>query len=220
VVGRGQPPDSSTFEAERQQMVAQDLRPRGIDDQAVLDAMGSVRREAFVPEDERRNAYRDRPLPIGARQTISQPFIVALMAEAAEVGPDDSVLEIGTGSGYGAAVLAALARHVVTIERHASLAADATAALQSEGIDNVEVVVGDGTDGRPETAPYDAIVVTAAGPEVPAALLEQLAPGGRLIMPVGAFDGPQNLIRVRRHADGLRRDDLGPVRFVPLIADQ
>lgn len=201
-------------------MVEHDLESRGIADRRVLDAMATVPREAFVPDDQRRYAYRDRPLPIGARQTISQPFIVALMAEAAELEPTDSVLEIGTGSGYGAAVLAELAGTVVTIERHQSLADDARHALHAAGFDEVRVVDGDGTKGWPEQAPYDAIIVTAAGPDVPAQLIEQLASGGRLVMPVGEFGGAQNLVRIRRVGDALTRDDLGAVRFVPLVADQ
>ena len=218
--GRRSDPDEHTFDEQRRHMVGSDLRSRGIGDRRVLDAMGTVHREAFVPDDQRRLAYRDRPLPIGSRQTISQPYIVALMADAAEVGPDDVVLEIGTGSGYGAAVLAELARRVVTIERHRSLAERAREALSSEQVDNVEVLVGDGTEGHADGGPYDAIVVTAAGPEVPEALLAQLAPGGRLIMPVGSPGGAQNLVRLRRSGDSFVRDDLGAVRFVPLVADQ
>lgn len=212
--------DEHDYEADRREMVERDLVPRGISDRRVLDAMGAVRREAFVPDDQHRYAYRDRPLPIGSRQTISQPFIVALMAEAAELAPTDTALEVGTGSGYGAAVLAMLASHVVTIERHRSLAEEAKRTLDEQGISTVEVVIGDGTKGWADEAPYDAIVVTAAGPEVPTELLEQLRSGGRLVMPVGEIDGAQNLVRIRRVGDDLLRDDLGAVRFVPLVADQ
>lgn len=204
----------------RADMVEHDLRGRGIRDAAVLRAMGTVPRERFVPESLARSAYDDRALPIERGQTISQPYIVAAMAEAARVGPGDRVLEVGTGSGYGAAVLRELGAEVTTMERLASLADEATATLAGAGYDDVAVVVGDGTLGWPDGAPYDAIVVTAAGPAPPPALIDQLVDGGRLVMPVGMRDGAQELVRFTRHGDDHRRENLGGVRFVPLIGDQ
>lgn len=197
-------------------MVDHHLVPRGITDQAVLDAMGTVPREAFVSAGSERYAYEDRPLPIESHQTISQPFIVALMAEAAELTPDSRVLEVGAGSGYGAAVLSRIAAEVWTIERHENLAASARANLAEVGYDNVAVVHGDGTRGLPEHAPYDAIVVTAGAREVPDPLIEQLVDGGRLVIPVDRRLG-QELVRVRRVGDQTVEEDLGGVRFVPLL---
>ena len=201
-------------------MVDHDLRPRGIDDPAVLRAMGTVPREAFVPPRLAAEAYADHPLPIGEGQTISQPYIVAAMAQAARVAPGDTVLEIGTGSGYGAAVLHELGADVVTVERHADLAHAAEAALAATGHTAVRVVVGDGTLGHEADAPFDAIVVTAAAPRPPEALLDQLADGGRLVIPLGARHGSQELTRLTRTGDTYRRDDLGGVRFVPLVGTQ
>ena len=201
-------------------MVADDLARRGVRDERVLAAMGEVPREAYVPTGARARAYADRPLPIGSDQTISQPYVVAVMAEALELAPDDRVLEIGTGSGYAAAVLGRLAAGVVTVERLPELAEVAARRLAEAGVDNVVVRVGDGTLGWPDLAPYDAVVVTAGGPEVPTALVDQLAPGGRLVAPVGPL-GSQRLVRVRKGADGaLGREDLGGVAFVPLIGAQ
>ena len=193
---------------------------RRLVDDRVLSAVASVRRERFVADNLVELAYEDRPLCIGAGQTISQPFIVAIMAESAEIEPTDRVLEIGTGSGYGAAVLAGLAAEVWTIERHQSLANEASARLSREGFDNVHVVGGDGTLGWPDEAPFNAIVVTAAGPKVPAALGQQLADGGRLIMPIGPDDRHQSLLRVRRQGQTFTTEHLGAVRFVPLIGAQ
>jgi len=213
-------------------LVAQ-ARRYGVRDEAVLEAIGRVPRQRFVPRRLAAAAFDDGPLPIGEGQTISQPAMVAMMAEAAQLNPDDRVLEVGAGSGYGALVLRALAGRVVTIERRSALAEKARAALASEGLGEVEVVVGDGTLGWPEEAPYDAIVVTAAGPAPPPPLLEQLAPGGRLVIPIGARHGHQHLMRYTRRgqADGdggdgggngspgqeYREERLTPVRFVPLI---
>ena len=208
----------STPEAQREDMVEHQLRPRGITDGAVLAAMGDVPREVFVSEGFERHAYDDRPLPIESHQTISQPFIVALMAQAAELTPDSRVLEIGAGSGYGAAVLSRLAAHVWTIERHANLAEQARDRLVSAGFDNVTVVTGDGTRGLAEHAPFDAIVVTAGAHRVPDELVDQLAEGGRLVIPVDRDLG-QELMRIRRVVDEVVEEELGGVRFVPLIPD-
>ena len=201
-------------------MVERQLKARGLKDQRVLNAMGEVRRERFVPERLRRRAYDDGPLPIAEGQTISQPFIVALMTESAELEAGDRVLEIGTGSGYGAAVLSRVTAEVVTVERHGSLADCAKEALSELGYDNVTVVTGDGSLGHADGAPYDAIVATASGPSVPEALVEQLADGGRLVMPVEYEPDDQRLVQLTRHGEELVEADLGAVRFVPLIGDQ
>ena len=204
----------------RAHMVRHDLASRGIRDGAVLAVMGEVRREDFLPPALAPHAYDDSALPIAAGQTISQPYIVAAMAEAAELRAADRVLEIGTGSGYGAAVLRGLADVVVTVERHPDLAEAAAANLEAAGPGDVVVVEGDGSVGWPELAPYDAIVVTAAGPTIPPSLVAQLADGGRLVMPVGARRGAQQLVRVRRRGAHLSEEDLGPVAFVPLVGDE
>ncbi len=207
--------------AAREEMVRAHLAARGIRDPAVLDAMRTVPREAFLPTELVEFAYEDAPLPIAQGQTISQPYIVALMAEALALQPGDRVLEIGTGSGYAAAVLGRIAREVYTVERHAELAATAAARLRDAGFHNVVVQHGDGTLGLPAHAPYDAIVVAAGGPSVPPALCEQLAIGGRLVVPVGEDRDLQELVRVTRRADGgFDRETLGGVRFVPLIGVQ
>jgi protein-L-isoaspartate(D-aspartate) O-methyltransferase len=202
----------------RQRMIERHLLARGITDHAVLQAMRAVPREAFIAAELAEFAYEDAPLPIDAGQTISQPYIVALMTAALELRPNDRVLEIGTGSGYAAAVLSRVASEVYTIERHEELAQAATRRLRELGYANVHVLHGDGTLGWPEHAPYDAIVVAAGGPDVPKALLDQLAVGGRLVIPVGATPREQVLVRVRRTTDGrYPREELGGVRFVPLI---
>lgn len=203
-------------ESERQIMIAEQLRRRNIRDERVLHAMASVPRHRFVPEELNQQAYSDNALPIAEQQTISQPFIVALTAEALMLQGNERVLEIGTGSGYAAAVLSHLAHAVWTIERYRSLAETAAARLHAEGYTNVRVGIGDGTGGWPEHAPFDAIAVAAAGPHIPQPLIDQLAIGGRLVIPVGSRE-EQQLVRVVRTADGLRQDRLGPVRFVPLI---
>jgi protein-L-isoaspartate(D-aspartate) O-methyltransferase len=208
------------FARARAAMVDGQLVPRGIRDPRVLDAMRSVPRERFVPSQQVDYAYQDRPLPIGDGQTISQPYIVAFMAEAASVGPDDRVLEIGTGSGYGAAVLGALAASVVTVERRGSLAASARRVLAGLGYRNVEVVLGDGTLGFPDRAPFDVIIVTAAGPDVPGPLRDQLAVGGRIVMPVEYRYGFQQLVRLERVSeDEFTEEFLLGVAFVPLIGE-
>jgi protein-L-isoaspartate(D-aspartate) O-methyltransferase len=209
------------YGALRDEMVECQIAARGVRDERVLAALRMVPREAFVAGDLAPFAYDDAPLPIGEEQTISQPYIVALMAEALEIDPGDKVLEIGAGSGYAAAVLSRLAGQVWTIERHPSLAREARERMARLGYANVQVIHADGTLGWPEHAPYDAIVVAAGGPEVPRALLDQLAPGGRLVIPIGSSPHNQTLVRVRRRPDGtFPRESLGGVRFVPLIGAQ
>lgn len=195
------------------------LRASGlVTDHRVLDALAAVPRAEFVPEHHRGAAYDDVALPIGHDQTISQPLVVALMTQALELRPTDRVLEVGTGSGYQAAVLRRLAAHVDTVERIPALAEQAAALLQDLGVDRVEVHTGDGTLGWPDGAPYDAVVVTAGGPVVPGPLLDQLADGGRLVAPVGPRHA-QELVRVRRTGDLTESEDLGPVAFVPLLGE-
>jgi protein-L-isoaspartate(D-aspartate) O-methyltransferase len=200
-------------------MVEAQRRTGEIGDERVLAAMASVPRECFVPSHLRDEAYVERALPIGSGQTISQPMVVALMTDALELDPGDRVLEIGTGSGYQAAVLRRLVSRVVTVERIPELAAQAEEILGDLGIDGVEVHRGDGTLGWFDGAPYDAIVVTAGGPRVPETLLRQLADGGRLVMPVGPR-GDERLLRVRRTGATTTREDLGPVAFVPLVGHE
>jgi protein-L-isoaspartate(D-aspartate) O-methyltransferase len=209
---------SPTRSEDRERMVATQIRARGITDPLVLEAMRAVPREWFVPSALARFAYEDRPLPIGEGQTISQPYIVAVMTEAARLKPGARALEIGTGSGYGAAVLSRIATEVYTVERVRALAEAARDRLAELGYANVHVLEGDGTLGWAEHAPYDAIVVTAGGPRVPEALLSQLAVEGRLIMPVGPGSRHQRLVRVTRTGtQEYRYEDLEEVAFVPLI---
>ncbi|MCC6993143.1 MAG: protein-L-isoaspartate(D-aspartate) O-methyltransferase [Deltaproteobacteria bacterium] len=204
----------------RSQMVERQIASRGITDERVLAALRLVPRERFVSDAMQEFAYEDAPLPIESGQTISQPYIVALMLQALELRPGERALEVGTGSGYAAAVMSRLAGQVHTIERHANLAEVAARRLTALGYDNVEVRVGDGTAGWPEAAPFDAIAVAAGGPRVPEALLEQLSIGGRLVIPVGP-QGAQRLVRVVRVArDDYQQTDLGGVQFVPLIGAQ
>lgn len=206
----------------RDRMVDVHIARRGIADAHVLRAMREVPREAFVAPGQEEFAYEDSPLPIGEGQTISQPYIVALMLEAAELRPGDRALEVGAGSGYAAAVMARIADSVHAIERHAALGEAARDRLSRLGYDNVELRIGDGTRGWPEAAPFDAILVAAGGPEVPQALRDQLAPGGRMVIPVGGTEGGvQRLLRIRRTGeDAFETEDLAPVRFVPLIGEQ
>jgi protein-L-isoaspartate(D-aspartate) O-methyltransferase len=208
------------FAAQRARMVEYQLRRRGIMDEAVLAAFDEVPRERFVASAVQGAAYDDHPLPIGEGQTISQPYVVAIMAEALEIGASDHILEVGAGSGYAAAVLSRIGADVLAVERFASLVATARAVLAELGYDNVVVVTGDGSLGWPEAAPYDAICVSAAAPGIPPALVAQLAPSGRLVIPSGHADD-QRLVRVRRTSnDSLTQEDLGAVRFVPLVGEQ
>ena len=196
------------------------LRRYGITDQAVLRAMDEVPREHFVTPEQVDLAYADQAMPIACGQTISQPFVVAYMSEQLDVRPDHRVLEIGTGSGYQAAVLSRLAAEVLSIERFHLLAEAARSRLKTLGYDNVEVMVGDGLKGAPERAPFDRIIVTAAAEEIPQALLDQLAEDGVMLLPLGPHEGPQRIVKLRKTPDGLRRDDLIAVRFVPLLPGQ
>lgn len=199
-------------------MIRDHLLGRGVRDPAVLEAMREVPREAFVDEGVRNLAYEDHPLPIAGGQTISQPYIVAYMIEALQLSGTERTLEIGTGSGYAAAVLSRIVATVHTVERLADLAGSARQRLESLGYTNIIVHEGDGTLGWPEQAPYDAIVVTAAAPQVPQPLLDQLAIGGRLVIPVGSHSYLQSLVRVRRTGEhDYRTEELCGVRFVPLI---
>jgi protein-L-isoaspartate(D-aspartate) O-methyltransferase len=195
-------------------MVREQIAGRGIEDPRVLAALSRVPRHELVPEDVRAHAYEDRPLPIGHGQTISQPFVVAYMTEQLRLRGGERVLEIGTGSGYQAAVLAEIAGEVFSIEIVAPLGERARADLKRLGYKNVHVRIGDGYRGWPEQAPFDAIIVTAAPGHVPQPLIDQLAVGGRLVLPVGSFD--QELLRIERHADGIREERLIDVRFVPM----
>ncbi len=207
---------STNYEKEREHMVESQLARRGIKDKRVLDAMRQVPRHLFVPDDMRGLAYCDCPLPIGQGQTISQPYIVALMTELLELTGQEKVLELGTGSGYQAAILSCLVRQVYSVERHAALAEQAEKVLAQLGYDNVVISVGDGTLGWPEHSPYEAIIVTAAAPDVPEPLTEQLADGGRLVAPVGSR-WSQVLAKVRRQGETLVKEHLTAVAFVPLV---
>lgn len=209
------------FTAEREAMVDRQLRRRGIREPEILDAFRAVPREAFISEEYAHLAYGDHPLPIEAGQTISQPYIVALMIEAAEIKRGDKVLEVGSGSGYAAAVISRIASRVIGIERQHDLVEVSRERVAQLGYDNVEIVEGDGTKGVPQEAPFDAILAAASGSHVPKALLEQLSLGGRLVMPVGQPGWVQKLVKVTKREDGsLQQSDLGEVRFVPLIGEE
>lgn len=207
----------SSLEDRRTRMVEEQIEARGVRDPRVIEAMKKTPRHLFVPESLRANAYEDRPLPIGSRQTISQPYIVAVMTELLEPEPEDVVLEVGTGSGYQAAVLSHLVERVVSIEILPELSTTAAKALAEAGVTNVELKVGDGYRGVPEQAPFDGIIVTAAPPEVPPALVEQLAPGAKLVIPVG--EGFQELLVLERTETGVTRRSVLPVRFVPMTGE-
>ena len=216
--GADRKPDSISERAdEREAMVKMQLSSRGIRDKLVLEAMHQVSRHLFIPESHRREAYADHPVPIGFRQTISQPYIVAFMTEALELRPEDRVREIGTGSGYQAAILGELAREVFTIEIIPQLGERSKELLARLGYKNIQVRTGDGYKGWPEEAPFDAIIVTAAPPQVPQPLLDQLKVGGRMIIPVGEFN--QGLILITRTVKGYERRNVLPVRFVPMTGE-
>ncbi len=204
------------FDAQRARMVSHQLRERGIEDERVLAVMGEVPREGFVGERRRDLAYADAALPIGSEQTISQPWIVAAILQALELQGTESVLEIGTGSGYSTCLIARLAGHVVSVERHAGLARAAAEHLRACRSQNVELMVGDGSRGVPDRAPFDAIAVHAAAPKPPPALLEQLADGGRMVVPVA--EGEEEMLTlIRRRGSEFETTGIAPCRFVPLI---
>ena len=196
------------------------LRRRGITDAAVLRAMDEVPREMFVGEDTKAQAYQDHALPIDCGQTISQPYVVAYMTELLELQSRHRVLEIGTGSGYQAAVLSRIAAHVVSVERYRTLAEKARKTFDRIGYTNIDVILGDGFDGAPQLAPFDRIIVTAAAETVPETLVGQLADDGIMVLPLGPRDAPQHIVRLRKTPDGLEREDLIAVRFVPLLPGQ
>lgn len=212
------PAEVDAFSTLRRNMVESQLRARGIADERVLAAMQHLPRHEFAPEKYLDQAYEDHPLPIAEGQTISQPYIVALMLQALALSPSDKVLEIGTGSGYVTALLAELAAQVISVERHAALAESAQAALAGKGYKNVRVILGDGNLGFRESAPYNAIVVSAAAPQVPRPLIEQLAEGGRMIIPVGRDDAQQlQFIEIKNGEPHITLREL--CRFVPLVSD-
>jgi protein-L-isoaspartate(D-aspartate) O-methyltransferase len=206
------------FAAQREHMVREQIAGRGIEGARLLGAFRAVPREDFLPEGVRQFAYEDGPLPIEAGQTISQPYIVALMIAAAEVSPAGRVLEIGAGSGYAAAVISRIAAEVIAVERHLELAQLARGRMERLGFGNVRILDGDGTGGLPAEAPFEAILCSASGSHVPETLRRQLSIGGILVMPLGEPDSVQRLVKVRRSAvERFDEEDLGPVRFVPLI---
>ena len=209
------------FQSEREAMVQRQLKRRGIGEPHILNAFRDVPREAFISPQYAHLAYGDHPLPIEAEQSISQPYIVALMIQAARIRPGDRVLEVGAGSGYAAAVIGRIAGRVVGIERQHELVEVARVRIRRLGYDNVEIVEGDGTKGWPDGAPYNAILAAASGTHVPQPLIDQLAPGGRLVMPLGEPGWGQELVKVTKGpGDKLIRENLGGVRFVPLIGEE
>ncbi|HEU4705025.1 MAG TPA: protein-L-isoaspartate(D-aspartate) O-methyltransferase [Sphingomicrobium sp.] len=211
----------SDFAELRERMIERQIAARGIRDPLLLDAFRQVPREEFVSPDHGRRVYGDHPLPIEAGQTISQPYIVALMIESAAIGPGDRVLEVGAGSGYAAAVMSRIAGEVIAIERKPELVAVASERMERLGYHNVTIVEGDGSRGWPGAAPYDAILAAASGSHVPRPLIDQLKPGGRLVMPVGSQAWAQQLVKLTKLADGrTERESLGDVRFVPLIGEE
>ncbi|MBI5678228.1 MAG: protein-L-isoaspartate(D-aspartate) O-methyltransferase [Planctomycetes bacterium] len=210
--------DEDTFTRQRKRMVEEQIAYRGIVDKGVLEAMQTVPRHLFIPEENRSYSYYDQPVPIGFGQTISQPYIVAFMTELLKLGKEDVVLEVGTGSGYQAAILSKLVKQVYTIEIIEGLGKEASKRLKTMGYTNVEVKVGDGYKGWPEHAPFDAIIVTAAAEHVPQPLIDQLKPGGRLIIPVGGVYEVQDLMLITKDASSkVVKASIIPVRFVPLI---
>ncbi|HET7282601.1 MAG TPA: protein-L-isoaspartate(D-aspartate) O-methyltransferase [Sphingomicrobium sp.] len=212
---------TTDFASEREAMVERQLRRRGITEPIILDAFRQVPRELFVSDQYAHLAYGDHPLPIEAEQTISQPYIVALMMQAAAIKAGDKVLEVGSGSGYAAAVIGRIAARVIGIERQHELVEVARERLERLGYDNIDILEGDGTKGCPDEAPFDAILAAASGSHVPEPLLGQLAPGGRIVMPIGDPGAVQELVKVTKQDDGiLRQENLGAVRFVPLIGEE
>lgn len=210
--------EDNAFQEQRKNMVQKQLIPRGINDRAVLDAMGRVPRHLFVEPAQRHSAYGDYPLPLELEQTISQPYIVALMTQSLGLKGPERVLEIGTGSGYQTAVLAELAQHICTVERLPSLMAQAQKTLYALGYNNISFKTGDGNKGWPAQAPFDAILVAAAAQSIPAPLVEQLAPGGNMVIPVGELP-IQNLLLLTKDEKGIARQNLCSCRFVPLIEE-
>ena len=209
------------FAAEREAMIERQIESRGIRNPKILEAFRAVPREEFLSDEYRDLAYGDHPLPIEAGQTISQPYIVALMIDAAEIKPGDRVLEVGAGSGYAAAVMSRIAGQVIAIERQHDLIGIASGRMKRLGYDNVRILEGDGTRGCPEEAPFDAILAAASGSHVPERWIEQLADGGRIVMPVGEPSWIQKLVKVTKGPAGkLITEDLGGVRFVPLIGEE
>ena len=208
------------FEEERERMVVEQLQARGLAEPRLLEAFRAVPRHLFVPEELQAQAYTDHPLPIGAGQTISQPYMVALMTQCLRLQGHERVLEIGTGSGYQAAILATLALEVFTVERIPDLARTVSERLTRLGYPNIHVTTGNGSLGWLEHAPYDAILVTAAAPEIPQPLTDQLAEGGRLVLPVGPQDAPQMLVQVEKRRGTLHRRDITSCVFVPLVGEQ
>ncbi len=198
-------------------MIDEQLKGRDITDEKVLSSMAKVKRHLFVPAESRAWAHEDRPLPIGYGQTISQPYIVAYMTQAAQLKEGDKVLEVGTGSGYQAAILAEIVKEVYTIEILPELAQTAKARLKQLSYSNIQVIVGDGYKGWPQAAPYDAIIVTAAPTQIPQELIRQLKEGGRMIIPIGSFE--QELLRITKTKDGFKEERLLSVHFVPMIKD-
>ncbi|MFH1594210.1 MAG: protein-L-isoaspartate(D-aspartate) O-methyltransferase [Candidatus Omnitrophota bacterium] len=207
------------YSAQREKMVTTQLMPRGIKDRRVLEAFRNVARHELVPQKLRGMSYEDHPLPIGENQTISQPYMVALMTESLCLKGDEKVLEIGTGSGYQAAILSSLARDIYSVERVESLAIEAKVALDRLGVKNVKINVGDGTLGWPENAPYDGIIVTAAAPKVPDAYIDQLTIGGRLVIPLGTMYS-QILTVIEKRAGGINKIELCGCVFVPLLGEE
>lgn len=210
--------DEAVYERERAKMVERQIKAMGIKDPRVLKAMQSVPRHLFVPEGLRQHSYEDTPVPIGSGQTISQPYIVAFMTELLDLDEDDTVLEVGTGSGYQAAILAEIVKQVFTIEINEELGLEAKERLKEMGYTNIDVRIGDGYNGLPDEAPFDAIIVTAAPTHIPQPLIDQLRPGGRMVIPVGPSYETQSLILVIKKEDGkILRETITLVRFVPLL---
>ncbi len=209
-------PKNDPFREEREAMVRYQIEARGIKDPRVLEAMRKVPRHLFVPLEYREFSYEDRPLPIGEGQTISQPYIIALMTQALDLKGDEKVLEVGTGSGYQAAILGELAKEVFSIELEKSLAERAKKLLEQLGYDNIHVIVGDGFFGLSEEAPFDRIIITCAAPRIPEPLIDQLKDGGRMVLPLGEMPYHQDLILVKKKGKELEVEDLGGVVFVPM----